>query len=336
MIPRGVIFRELRSRMVSHFPDESKSVFRDSGTVGEWLTTGSLSVTKCSKKEVIFEAPQVEFASILLTEIENFLNHCFEHLQELGCVSYDERVRSQAWNTVTAYYFAFFSGSALLRLLGCPVLFLKREQLSSFATMLGGGVASPHQGSFELVRTKAVSATYSEFRLRTTSKIHEATWINLLNLFDGLRRHPPAADAKEALFYDSLCTKLLFPHYLNFEWPASIRNRANYRPGFAYKLQTGRSPSFKLIEDWARMEPPEATRIIDDAVTACRSDIGNFDCHVRLMIAVGTSLFLLARELYSELLARKGLDRRWEQTRRVYRKKMVFPIENDKMLLRTF
>ncbi len=336
MIPRGPIYSELRSQMVVHFPEGSKAVYRDSKTVGEWLSTGSVVVKTCTKSKVTFIAPTVEFGSILLTEIENLLNHCFEHLQELGCVSQDTRVRSGAWNTVTAYYLAFFSGSALLRLLGRPVVFLGRDQLSSFPTMLGCGSA-PGPGTFEVLRVGSVSATHAEFCLKPTKKIHEATWLRLLGLFDDLhRRISPNPEMREVLFYESLCTTVLFSQYVNFQWPSSVRNKVNYRPGYAYKLQTARSLNCKLITDWAQMEPPEASQILDGAVTACRSDVDNFENHVRLMTAVGTSLFLLARELYSELLKRKTLDKRWEYNRRVYRNRMVFLGNNHKIFARTF
>ena len=150
------------------------------------------------------------------------------------------------------------------------------------------------------------------------------------------RNLKPKPDAKEALFYAAISTKVLFSEYVNFQWPSSVRNRANYRPGYAYKLQTARSPNFKLISEWAQMELQDTSKILETALTACRSDIANFGNHVQLMTAVGTSLFLLARELYSDLLTRKTLDKRWEHNRLSYRKQMCF-VENDhKRLARTF
>lgn len=336
MIPRGTIYSELRSKMVGNFPEGSKAVFGDSTTVGEWLSTGSLVVKTSTKSKVTFEAPVVEFGSSLLTEIENLLNHCFEHLQELGCASQDKRVRSEAWNTVTVYYFAFFSASALLRLLGRPVVFLSRDQLQSFPKMLGSGIA-PNQGAFEVVFVSSISSTHAEFSLHPTNKVHEATWQHLLGLFDNMHRNlSPKPDAREVLFYASLSTRVLFSQYVNFQWPSSVRNRANYRPGYAYKLQTARSPNFKLISEWAQNESQDATKVLEAALGACRSDVANFRNHVQLMTAVGTSLFLLARELYSDLLKRKTLDKRWEHNRRSYMKGMCFVGTDYKRLARTF
>lgn len=335
MIPRGPIFNALRSEMIATFPEGSKAIYGDCGTIGEWLSTGSIVVKTCTKSKVTFDAPQAEFGVILLTEIENLLNHCFEHLQELGCVSCDTRVRSDAWNTVTSYYLTFFSGSTLLRLLGRPVVFIKRAQLSSFPELLGSGVA-PSQGTYEIQRTGLVSATHAEFSLKPTKKIHEATWLILLGYLDQLRKRNVNNNVVEALFYQSLCSKTLFSQYVNFQWPSLVRNRANYRPGFAYKLGTARHLNWGLIDEWVNMDPPDANRIINEAVKACDCDSENFEKHVRLMVAVGTSLFLLARELYSELLERKTLDRRWEYKRRAYRKSMVFSEAANKLVARTF
>jgi hypothetical protein len=336
MIPRGIIYSELRSKMVGNFPEGSKAVYGDSTTVGEWLSTGSLVVKASTKSKVAFEAPIVEFGSSLLTEIENLLNHCFEHLQELVCVSQDTRVRSEAWNTVTAYYFAFFSASALLRLLGRPVVFLNRDQLHSFPKLLGSGVA-PNQGAFEIQCVSLISSTHAEFSLQPTNKVHEATWQRLLGLLEEIQRSlVPKPEAREALFYASLSTKVLFSRYVNYQWPSSVRNLANYRPGFAYKLQTSRSANLKLISEWVQTGSQESSQILKRMVSACHSDIENFDTHVKLLTALGVSLFLLSRELYSDLLTRKTLDKRWEHNRRSYRAKMCLPGEKFKVLAKTF
>ncbi len=336
MIPRGTIYSELRSQMVRNFPEGSKAPYGDFTSVGEWLSTGSLVVKTSTKCKVTFEAPVVEFGSRLLTEIENLLNHCFEHLQELGCTAEDKRVRSEAWNTVTAYYFAFFSASAVLRLLGRPVVFLHRNQLQAFTKILGSGIA-PSQGAFEIVLVSSISATHAEFSLHQTNKVHEATWQRLFGIFDDLHRKLSAKlDAKELLFYAALSTKVLFSEYVNFQWPSSVRNRANYRPGYAYKLQTARSPHFKIFSEWAQAESQETSNLLDAALRACSSDVANFGNHVQLMTAVGTSLFLLARELYSDLLTRKRLDKRWENHRRSYVNKMCFVRDDHKRLARTF
>jgi hypothetical protein len=336
MIPRGPIYEALRSQMIDSFPEGSKALYGGFSTIGDWFGKGSIVVKASEKRRVTFQAPQVEFGSTLLMEIENLFNHCFEHLQELGCLVDDSRTRSHAWSTVTAYYLAFFSASTLLRLLGRPVVFMSREQLSVFPILLGSGLA-PTQGTYEITKTRAVSATHAEFSMKAaTSRVHKATWIKLLGYLDELRRLHANTNASEAQFYDSLCTSILFPQYVNFQWPSLVRSRANYHPGFAYKLDTGRPNSGKLIQEWATMEPEEVIQRLSKTTRDCYSDSQDFKHHVSLMISIGISLFLLARELYSELLVRKSLDKRWEDKRRLYRKKMVFAASADRTVAKTF
>jgi hypothetical protein len=336
MIPRGLVYRELRTLMLEHYPLGTNQPFGRAHTIGEWLSKGSVTVTTSTRARVTFEAPMIEFGSILLTETENLLNHCFEHLQELGCSEVDKRLRSDAWITVTTYYLAFFSGSTLLRLLGQPIVFLTREQLTQLCKISGG--ATPTQGSYAIRQVRGVSVTKSEFELVPTSKIHEATWISLLGMLDTLcRRLRPNPDAKEVLFYDALCTRVLFSQYVNYQWPSSVRVRANYRPGFAYRLSSGRSPCCRALGELAKESShPDVLRLLSDATLSCRSDPENFSNHVRLMALVGFSLFALARELYSELLIRKNIDKRWEQGRRIYRAKMIFGPGECPILTRTF
>jgi hypothetical protein len=336
MIPRGVIYSHLRSRMIAAFPDGVLAPYGTNTTFGDWLLKGSIIVTATEKRNASFEAPQVEFSSILLVEIEHLLNHCFEHMQELACYSLDDRVRSAAWNVTTAYYLAFFSCSALLRLLGLPVVFLNRDQLSSLPKYLGSGHA-PSQGSFDITQTASISATHATYQMKSSSKLHEATWLRLLGLLNDVRTQlRTTTDGNEALFYEHLCSPILFPQYVNYQWPSSVRIRANYRPGFAYKLERSHSSNSKIIPKWATMGEHGSSKLVSDAVTACRSDNTQFMNHVHFMTALGISLFLLARELYSELLIRKSIDKRWENRRREYRKHMIISKEENVCFAQTF
>jgi hypothetical protein len=336
MIPRGPVYRELRAIVMGQFPDGTKASFRDTQTLGEWFSSGSIQVRSCSKQQVVFDAPEVEFGSMLLVEIENLFNHCFEQLQEIGCVGCDLRLRSEAWNVVSAYYFSFYAGGALLRLLGRPVIFMRREQLEALATLAGATVA-PAQGTFEIKQVHKLSATHAQYVLKKTDKVHEATWTKLMGTLDELqRRLRPNTDLREAEMYDAMMTKVLFPEYVNYQWPSSVRNRANYRLGFAYKLSQSPGTNFKLIEHWAKVVPTDIHKIVAEARSECMADPEEFANHVRLLIALGTGVFVLARELYSELLQRKSLDKRWEDGRKKYRKKMILPENDFQILAQTF
>ena len=325
MIGQGPIFSNLRARMLTAIPDTAVASFRSQQTIGDWLQNGAFIATACTKKEVILEVGPADYASATLTECENLLNHCLEHLQEMVCARNDTRLRSQAWAIVTSYYFGFFSASAFLRLIGHPIVFLTAEQLKRLQA-LASATVRPGQGAFRFEITRQISVTRTEVAIRHTDKVHEATWKAALGILDQLNHDPLLVKSPaEALLYDSLCTHILFPNYDSFQWPSMVRNRANYRPGFMYQLH---NPPFnfpKLFEAWRGASASDVNQILQACLSRCGANRNDFLHHSDLMLNVATTLFLLTRELYAELVARRRIDRRWEDQRAQYVTRMKVP-----------
>jgi hypothetical protein len=322
MIGRGGIFAELRSQMLSAIPESVVAPYRADATVGDWIANGAYVVTSCSQNAIRFEASPIDFASTLLVEAENLLNHCFEHIQELVCFATDTRPRSDAWATVTAYYLGFFSASALLRLLGMPVTFLNREQLLGLQQLAGKG-QKPTQGAFQISLGNPVSVTHREILFGRSDKVHEATWKSILQLLDKLNRNSAITKRpEEADFYHSLCTTAFCTPGIGFDWPSFVRNRTNYRPGYAYKLIQNNLRVSAAVELWRDIESVDVFSAVRAAHRRCNAVVSQFTNHVEMMITVGISLFLLLRTLYAELLDRRKMDRRWECRRKQYRSQM--------------
>src|SRR5688572_5671100 len=183
MIGRGGIFAELRTQMLAAIPENASAVYGQETTMGDWISRGTYFATTCSRSGARLEASHADIASTLLGEAENLTNHCFEHLQELLCFAEDSRPRSDAWATVTGYYLGFFSASALLRILGRPIVFLNREQLNCVQQITGTG-QQPNQGAFEVKIATPISFTHREVLLQKSEKVHEATWKTLLQMLD--------------------------------------------------------------------------------------------------------------------------------------------------------
>jgi len=327
MIGQGAIFANLRAQMLTAIPETALASFRDDGTIGDWLEHGSFVATSCTKREIILEVGPADYGSAALTECENLLNHCLEHLQEMLCLSDDARQRSQAWAIVTTYYFGFFSASAFLRLIGQPIVFLTTEQLKRLQS-LASASAKPGQGAFRFEISRPISVTRTEIAIRQTDKVHEATWKAALGILDQLNRDPMLAKSPaEALLYDSVCSPVLFRHYGSFQWPSMVRNRANYRPGFMYRLHDARFNFPKLFEVWRHASASNVHRILQNCLLRCGASHDDFAHHADLMLHVAATIFLLVRELYCELLKRRRIDRRWEHQRTKYFNKMRVPEE---------
>src|SRR5438045_6621020 len=131
MIARGAVFAALRSTMLQNVGSDVHAGLESERTIGKWLQVGAFVVPNCTKRLVTLHASRDDYAVTLLSEVENLLNHCLEHIQEMLCTAGDTRDRSQGWAIVTVYYLGFFAASAMLRLIGRPIVVLTREQLDT-------------------------------------------------------------------------------------------------------------------------------------------------------------------------------------------------------------
>jgi hypothetical protein len=327
MIPKGSIFLQLRRKVLDFYPQKCKILDKNRLTFGEWLHTGTYIPLSITKKGLIFEASPPDIGSIFLSDVEFFSNNCFEHIQECLCFSTDDRTRSDAWNVVTIYYFSFFVAQALLRLLGKPLTFIDKATLKDVGTIADSSDI-PGAGPFYLEKIDETSIVSAKYLLKPYRKrFHEATWKLLFDILDSLlKKTTSSKDSEELFFYEGITTKELFSIYTDYQWPAVIRNRANYIPGFAYLLiEKGiKGKTRRLIDELKDCQKEDIPKVLGASISACSSSrVGDFSKHVSLLHHVAHSLFLLFRELYFELVKRRHLDRRMEQRRKQFIKTMA-------------
>lgn len=342
IIPQGPIYTELRDYVLQTYVDGAKATFNNSPTLSEWFRNGTYSVVSSTSTEYILHVSSVDFASALLTDVEHLFNHCFEQFQEMMCFHLDTRIRSDSWDVVTEYYFAFFSAQITLRLLGRPVVYLKSEKTNELKQM-GGFTVGPGGGSFRIEKISNLSSTHSEYRLKKLNpKIHDATWKDVLQLFSDLIRNPIlSSNIREVQFFSALTTTSLFSSYgVGYAWPSEVRTAANYRAGYAYRLvlKEDITKAKKMMETWKRVEQWDGSKgvqaLLTSSISSCISGIGSlYSSHAQLLHDISLCIFMLNRELYSELLTRRGIDKRWENSRKKYCAGMAFP-EGDYNLLR--
>jgi hypothetical protein len=343
MIPQGPIYSHIRGDVLSTYPEGTRAACRSRTTFAEWLLNGmgSYHVKTVTSNDIIIVATPSDLASSLLADVEFLSNHCFEHLQELARYYVDDQTRSDAWNVVTIYYFAFFSAQIFLRLIGSPTVYVGKEQIQKIKSLAGVTTGGPGAGSYFLEKITDVSASYSEYKIKKTGnqRIHEATWIRLFSYFERLLRNSAlSGDVKEVLFYQLLTTKTLHRHYTN-GWPSVIRGIANYRAGFAYlEVEKNlKAKTKKLLTYWKDMDTSKLLNTLNSSVSSCSpSDITDYSNHVRLLHDMAQSLFILTRLLYSELLSRSNIDKTWEHKRSRFRKIMSISLEEFSAIACTF
>jgi hypothetical protein len=327
MILKGSIFVKLRNKMLDFFPERCKLLTKNRMPFNEWLLNGIYLPLSVTKNRIIIETSPQEIGSIFLSDIEFFINHCYEHFQEMICYSKDDRIRSDAWNAVNIYYYGFFVAHSLLRILGEPVVYISKESLKVIKEILNS-TNNPGAGTYQVKKIRDITETKSEYLLKKSGRrMHEATWNNIFTLLESsIGNGSSQIDQKELLFYKAITTKKLFRGYQNYEWPSLIRNRTNYVPGYAYQLIENKiiCKTKQLIGRWCDCNYDGILRLLESSISACIADLNEISSHTLLMHEIFQSLFLLIRELYLELIHRRNLDRRMEVKRKQFLKKMEF------------
>jgi hypothetical protein len=329
MIPKGPLFFNLRTRLLNLYPENANVVFRSRNTCVDWLKSGTYTVYGVDKYNFTIEANKVDFASVLLSEVENLLNHCVEHIKELILNLDVGNERSDAWQVVTIYYYGYFAAQCFLRLIGRPIIFLDKAAVNLVGATSNLNII-PNRGNYIINTVSDLSATSSQYGFKRLDKSnHEAVWVEFFKVIEELSKTAIInPDASEIAFFKDLISSGLKSVYKSNEWPAVIRAMANYRPGFAYRavLKDNRALTHRLLlDDWRGVDQSTIITILDRTMTLClHGNIDDYHAHVRYLHSISHSIYLLARELYFELYNRRRIvDRRWEDHRKTFRNSLL-------------
>lgn len=314
MIPKGVIFSELRERMLDFYPATCKINLKNKLTFSDWLKTGTYVPIRLTNSEILIEASHEDLSSIFLLETELLFNNCIEHIVELNRLAIDTLPRSDAWSIVTFYYFGFFATHAFLRILGRPVVYLQAGLTDNISAILGtttkiGG------GIFSIEKIRESSLTSSEYRLKKMKgRLHDVTWMKSIKLIEEvLENTKNYVKPSESLFFNNLVNRTLFKVYDDYGWPSSIRNKANYRPGYAYRLIENKTTSgFKKILKNMMDDNSDFTNKIGASIKQCApsADDRYFTTHVNTFFYTLVGFYYVFKELYTQLLERRPIDKR--------------------------
>ena len=289
------------------------------------VKSGTYVPISISNSEIIIEASKEDLSPVILLEAELLFNNCIEHLLELNRLAIDILPRSDAWNVVTFYYFGYFAAHAFLRMLGTPVLYLRKELTNNISATLGTS-QSIGGGTFWLEKVRDISISSSEYRLKKLKdRLHEATWLKSIHLIESVLKHTKtSAKPQESLFFNNLVNKSLFKVYDAYGWPSSIRNKANYRPGFAYRLIENKTIAGvkKIIGD-IHEDGVDLGDKIRASIKQCipSSEEKYFSTHINMLFYTILGFYCVAKELYLQLNDRRNIDKRMHLKRDAFIKK---------------
>ena len=123
--------------------------YRDK-SLNEWRTNGSYSCSISNKKMIELKVNQREYAAVVFSECNHFLNHACEHRALLLNTLSGEEDPSPSWGIVSLYYMALFLALALTRACNKSFVFLDKAGVAQLAQDTGRDNDTPGAGSFIL------------------------------------------------------------------------------------------------------------------------------------------------------------------------------------------
>ena len=319
-IPQGVIWQELRRRALDATPPGSLASPGTPPSLASWLKVGAYTVATASKKQVILEGAAADIGAVLIAEAGLLLDQAQEHSIQFRLQLASGRWFSPAWMSVSVYYWAYFLVLALTRMTGYTPWFLTKSEVTVLKglapiapTALGPGPRTLACGAYTSGTVRRIEVTQS-----SQSRLHDAVW----KMWFGHVRDLvlPLVNARSTTSELGLyLPQVMAANSLGDSWPSEYRNAVNYVPGLAYGAARGRTPTgtFATVRTAGGLTVDEAIdRLERDSSAVTRQPVRDQlpQCS-KLLVSLTFVLDVLAHSLFTEVVQRREIDRRWLSAR---------------------
>lgn len=319
-LPQSALWQRMRQRALDTIPPGASLDFRAPLTLAAWQAQGTYTISSSSSTRCTVEVTPPDFGGALLSDAAYHLDHALEHQASLMKTLASGQWSSPAWQVVTFYYWAYFATMALSRMLGRTVWFITPEVARQFTTLAPAGSASLNQGTCEITCGAALSAGYREILLvKRSRRVHEQLWTTIFDLIRSVYQDVGAgvASAQEERLFLAIINSA---RVLGDDWPSTLRNVVNYRPGFAYTAPRFRSN----LDTFAYLTSQGQTidRLIDRlennnlAMRGEPSVVAQPKVAAKMLVDLTILVSRIAHTLHDEIVDRSGLDRRWLASKR--------------------
>lgn len=319
-LPQSALWQRMRQRALDAIPPGASVDFRTPLTLATWQAQGTYTISSSSSTKFTVEAAPGDFGGALLSDAAYHLDHALEHQASLMKTLTSGQWSSPAWQVVTVYYWAYFVIMALSRMLGRTVWFITPDVAKQFTTLAPSGSATLTQGTYEINCGVALSAGTRQILLTKRSRrVHEQLWATTFDLLNRVYQDVGvgvASPQEERLFLAIINSARV----LGDDWPSTLRNVVNYRPGFAYT-----APRFKSSVDPFNYLTSQVQTIdglidrLENGHLAMRSEpsvLAQPKLAARMLVDMTVLLSRIAHALHDEVVDRAGGDRRWLASKR--------------------
>jgi len=320
ILPKEVIWQEFRASALGAIPAESVAGPGAGNSLDHWYRRGYFTVRSANRHRFELRSAPADIGGALLADVEHFLDCAAEHQVSLWRHVNTAHWLSPAWMSVTFYYWAFFLGLTITRLLGRTVWFLDKETVRALLAAAPAPAKSPGSGCFVFSCGAVTSLSERDLTLtKAGGRVHDELWSQWSGICESTFKRfakGSSTSQEERLF------AVLNRSYqiLGTSWPSAFRNRVNYLPGFAYSaVRRDRVlTSLRYLRDPLTYD----CALLIDKLEASVTRVGRPSAMVdqpqavaELLVHHTFALHALTDALYWEVIGRHRLDRRWADGR---------------------
>lgn len=318
MLPRGEIWQSLRADALTVVPPGTILRSGEPATLANWLSVGSYTASRTSRERIALYASAQDVGAAFLGDASLYLDASIEHAFSLRHAFRGDAWVSEGWSVVAVYYWAFYLITAWGRLLGRTSIFLDDSRTRSLVALSGGQSIAAGTYRLTLSASNDAGRVHIEIRKASASRVHDSSWrVWKEALSTRVRESRNSDGSKDELDYYETILKSF--NVLGETWPSDLRNAANYAPVFGYRAVRRSASAF----DISQMRT-DAGASFDDCLGRLRQNCnaltrGEIRNQSRLVTRILLDLTYLLHssfvQMYSEVLERRAIDRRWANLR---------------------
>lgn len=319
MFPQKEIYSDFRTKCLTFFNDEVSNNIYDPSFFKDFIASGYYTIDSHHTNKILFKTHAPALAITVYNDIEHYLNCALEHLIDISEYTQNFNNRSETWNTVSIYYFAFYSTQVFNRLLGKFPIYINQSTSSTLSVICGAKMAAGtynFEGDFNDLDDIKFKLT------KNSNKIHEASWNSLFTFIeDAISNHKnsKAGSAAETLFFENSTFKNLRTAYNSHAWPSEVRNKFNYKPGLGYRslINSNNIGIRKYLYQILQSQPNNTISLLSKGnEIAFDSEDDKFQEQVKCLVTLSFAIFITSISLYKDLKLRRDIVFRNEKSRK--------------------
>ena len=193
---------------------------------------------------------------------------------------------------------------------------IARDEINAWLDIKGAFLSDDgiYQHKDPTERAKNLAATREILLVKRSRRVHEQLWTTIFGLIGDVYNDVGAGVAlpqEERLFLAIINSARM----LGDDWPSSLRNVVNYRPGFAYTAPRFRSgiDSFSYLSAQGQTIDGLIDRLENNNIVmrAAPSVEAQPKVAARMLVDLTILISRIAHALHDEIVDRSGVDRRW-------------------------